>query len=117
MPFVAALSNSVKRAAANDQAYAALLLYLPTVGELILDVKDADPSAIHEVRAHVRRAIATTLEGLLLDVLLKAEPQRSIRPPRRPDGARCGRRRYHCCRCLKIGTRSWCWAPSRRQRP
>ena len=72
--FIAALSNSVKRAATSDQAYAALLLYLPTVGELILDVKDADPSAIHDVRAHVRRAIASTLESLLLGVLLKPEP-------------------------------------------
>ena len=48
--FVAAVKNSVTRAADKDPAYAALLLYLPTVGELVLDVKEADPGAIHDVR-------------------------------------------------------------------
>jgi aminopeptidase N len=64
----------VRRAAQSDPAYAALLLYLPTVGELILDVREADPSAIHEVRVAVRVAIATAMEELLLGVLSKAEP-------------------------------------------
>jgi aminopeptidase N len=73
--FVAAVKNSVKRATANDPAYAALLLYLPTVGELVLDVKDADPSAIHDVRALLRVAVAETLEQLLLDVLSRPEPR------------------------------------------
>jgi aminopeptidase N len=72
--FVRALRNSVARAATGDQAFAALLLYLPTVGELILDVRDADPSAIHVVRLNVRRAIARALEDLLLSALDKAEP-------------------------------------------
>ena len=72
--FVQALRHSVTRAAQSDAAYAALLLYLPTVGELILDVRDADPSAIHVVRQHVRRAIARALEDLLLSVLDKTEP-------------------------------------------
>ncbi len=85
--FVAAVKNSVSRAAANDPAYAALLLYLPTVGELVLDVKDADPSAIHDVRAHMRGAIAATLEQLLLGVLAKAEPKEFD-----PSAAAAGRR-------------------------
>jgi aminopeptidase N len=72
--FVTSLGNSVRRAASGDPAYAALLLYLPTVGELILDVREADPSAIHEVRVAVRVAIATALEELLLNVLAKPEP-------------------------------------------
>ncbi len=71
---VTSLGNSVRRAAAGDPAYAALLLYLPTVGELVMDVREADPGAIHEVRVAVRVAIATALEGLLLDVLAKIEP-------------------------------------------
>ncbi|MDP3735810.1 MAG: aminopeptidase N [Hyphomonadaceae bacterium] len=72
--FVQSLRHSVARAAPTDPAYAALLLYLPTVGELILDVRDADPSAIHAVRLHVRRAIARALEDLLLGVLDRNEP-------------------------------------------
>jgi aminopeptidase N len=51
-----------------------LLLYLPTVGELILDTRDADPSTIHAVRLHVRRAVARALEDLLLGVLDRNEP-------------------------------------------
>jgi aminopeptidase N len=42
------------------------LLYIPIVGELIHDVQDADPSAIHTVRVAVRRAVATRLENLLV---------------------------------------------------
>ncbi len=72
--FVQSLRHSVSRAAQSDAAYAALLLYLPTVGELVLDVRDADPSAIYVVRQHVRRAIGRALEDLLLSVLDKAEP-------------------------------------------
>ncbi len=72
--FVQSLRHSVTRASQNDAAFAALLLYLPTVGELILDMRDADPSAIHVVRQHVRRAVARSLEDLLLSVLDKAEP-------------------------------------------
>ena len=62
------------RAATADPAYAALLLYLPTVGELVMDVRDADPTAIHEVRLAVRIAIASALEKLLIGVLSKVEP-------------------------------------------
>jgi aminopeptidase N len=84
---VRALRNSVARAAASDQAFAALLLYLPTVGELILDVRDADPSAIHVVRLNVRRAIARALEDLLLAALDKAEPM-AFDPSARAAGRR-----------------------------
>ena len=72
--YVQSLRHSVTRAAGTDSAYAALLLYLPTVGELVLDVREADPSAIHTVRQHVRRAIARNLEDLLLSVIDKQEP-------------------------------------------
>jgi aminopeptidase N len=72
--FVQSLRYSVSRAVQSDAAYAALLLYLPTVGELILDVRDADPSAIYVVRQNVRRAIGRSLEDLLLAVLDKVEP-------------------------------------------
>src|SRR5262249_55966771 len=58
---VAALEHSLDQAA-SDNAYAALLLYVPTVGELIHDLRDADPSAIHAIRLQVRRAMARRLE-------------------------------------------------------
>jgi aminopeptidase N len=85
--FVRSLENSVRRAAPADPAYAALVLYLPTVGELVMDVREADPGAIHEIRLAVRVAIATALEPLLLDVLAKAEP-----PTFDPSAAAAGRR-------------------------
>jgi aminopeptidase N len=72
--FVQSLRHSAGRAAVGDSAYAALLLYLPTVNELVLDVRDADPSAIHAVRVHVRRAVARKLEDLLLAAVDKREP-------------------------------------------
>ena len=72
--FVAALGNSVTHAAATDPAFAALLLYLPTVGELVMDVREADPTAIHDVRVAVRVAIARALEQPLRDVLSRVEP-------------------------------------------
>jgi aminopeptidase N len=72
--YVQSLRHSVTRASAADSAYAALLLYLPTVGELVLDIRDADPSAIHTVRLHVRRTIARSLEDLLLSVIDRQEP-------------------------------------------
>jgi len=85
--FVAAVRNSVTRAAEKDPAYAALLLYVPTVGELVLDVRDADPSVIHDIRGQLRVAIAEALESLLLAVLSKPEPQTFD-----PSAAAAGRR-------------------------
>jgi aminopeptidase N len=69
---VAAIQHSVERASA-DPAYAALLLYVPTVGELVMDMKDADPSAIHAIRMQVRQAIATRVEPILIAALDKPE--------------------------------------------
>ncbi|MDZ4760439.1 MAG: aminopeptidase N, partial [Alphaproteobacteria bacterium] len=65
---IEAVRHSVTRAA-HDPAYAALLLYIPTVGELVMDMKDADPTAIHTVRLEVRRALARRLEGRLVAAL------------------------------------------------
>jgi aminopeptidase N len=85
--FVSSLQNSVQRVAASDPAYAALLLYLPTVGELVLDVREADPSAIHDLRLIVRKSVATALERFLLDVLSQSEPKTFD-----PSAAAAGRR-------------------------
>jgi aminopeptidase N len=64
--YLDAVDHAVSHAAEVDPAFAALLLYIPIVGELIHDVQDADPSAIHAVRVAVRRAVATRLEKLLV---------------------------------------------------
>jgi aminopeptidase N len=85
--YVHALRHSVSRAAESDSAFAALLLYLPTVGELVLDVRDADPSAIHAVRVHVRMAIARKLEDVLLAAVERREP-----PDFDPSARAAGRR-------------------------
>jgi aminopeptidase N len=97
--FVRSLENSVRRAAPADPAYAALVLYLPTVGELVMDVREADPGAIHEIRLAVRVAIATALEPLLLDVLAKAEP-----PTFDPSAAAAGRRALRASALLLLST-------------
>lgn len=85
--YVRSLRDSVVRAAGADPAFAALLLYIPTVGELILDSKDADPSALHVVRLELRRSVARALEDQLLAALDKAEPQTFD-----PSAAAAGRR-------------------------
>jgi len=64
--YLAALNHSATRAVEADPAFAALLLYIPVVGELIHDIPDADPSAIHTVRAAIRRAVGERLEKVLL---------------------------------------------------
>lgn len=71
---VSSLHQSVVRTAHPDPAFSALLLYLPTVGELLLDVQDADPTAIHTVRQNVRMAMARSLEAFLLSVVEQTQP-------------------------------------------
>jgi aminopeptidase N len=63
---VTALEHSLERAKA-DNAFAALLLYVPTVGELIHSLSDADPSLIHGIRLNLRRAMAARLEERLVE--------------------------------------------------
>jgi aminopeptidase N len=62
------LEHSLERAKA-DNAFAALLLYVPTVGELIHAVSDADPSLIHAIRLNLRRAMAVRLEKRLAEAV------------------------------------------------
>ena len=63
--FLSATRDAIVRAS-DDPAYAALLLYLPTVGELVPDLKDADPDAIHSARLGLRKAVAKRLEEKLV---------------------------------------------------
>ncbi len=71
--YVEALQRSVTRVREHDPAYAALLVYIPTVSELILDVKDADPDAIFSIRSSVRTAVAEKLQPLLLSAAGQAD--------------------------------------------
>ncbi len=52
-------------AAESQPAFAALLLRMPTVGELISDMKDADPSALQDVRLRLKSALAVRLQDRL----------------------------------------------------
>lgn len=60
-------------AAIDDPAYAALILRMPTVGELILDQNDADPSKLHAARLTLKRAIARHMQGSLVATLQQTE--------------------------------------------
>ncbi|MEP7209222.1 MAG: aminopeptidase N [Alphaproteobacteria bacterium] len=70
--YLSAMHDAVVRAS-DDAAFAALLLYIPTVGELVHDMKDADPTAVYVVRLCVRRAVASKLESILLAAVDQAE--------------------------------------------
>ena len=66
--YVDAVAVSLSRAA-GDPAYGAVLLFTPSVGELIAGMKDADPDALHARRTALRQGLARTLEERLLAVL------------------------------------------------
>jgi aminopeptidase N len=70
--YLSATHDAVIRAS-NDAAFAALLLYVPTVGELVHDMIDADPAAVHAVRLRVRQALATKLEDTLVSAVDQPE--------------------------------------------
>jgi aminopeptidase N len=70
--YLAATHDAVLRAS-GDAAFAALLLHVPTVGELVHDMKDADPTAIHVVRSRLRRALADRLEDVLVAAVDRQE--------------------------------------------
>ncbi|ACT58980.1 aminopeptidase N [Hirschia baltica] len=71
----------------DDPAFAALILRMPTVGELILDQKDADPSKLHATRLKLKRAIARHMQGSLV-----ATVQHSDTGVFDPSAAAAGRR-------------------------
>ncbi|MEM6627034.1 MAG: aminopeptidase N [Pseudomonadota bacterium] len=66
--------ESALGAASDDPAFAALLLRLPTVGELILDMSPADPAALHTTHAKIRRALGERLKPTLITAATQAEP-------------------------------------------
>lgn len=60
-------------AAIDDPAYAALILRMPTVGELILDQAEANPSSLHTARLKLKRAIARHMESSLVATIQHSE--------------------------------------------
>ncbi len=65
---VDALDTSVRKAAASDPAFAALLLHVPTVGELTQEMRDVDPDKLHAMRTALRQAVSRKLEDLLVPI-------------------------------------------------
>ena len=57
------------RAASDDAAFAALLLRLPTVGELVSEMEPADPDAIQAQRVRVKTALARRMKSRLEDIV------------------------------------------------
>jgi aminopeptidase N len=67
--YLEAATLAVGRAAHRDPAFAALLLQVPPVGELVVGLSDVDPDRIHRSRLLLRRALAQNLEPLLVSVI------------------------------------------------
>ena len=75
----------------RDPAFAALVLALPTVGELAHEVgRDVDPDALHGARERVRAAIGTLLAPALRAVLATGRDA----GPYAPDAAGAGGRAF-----------------------
>ncbi len=62
--FVDALDMAIT-GAIDEPAYAALLLRMPTVGELVLDMETPDPTALHEARKDLKSALARKMQAHL----------------------------------------------------
>ncbi|MBI1339554.1 aminopeptidase N [bacterium] len=73
--FAEAARRAVERAS-DDPAYAALLLFVPSVSELVLDMPDADPDRLHRARCRVQAALGKKLSGVLTRAIEAIEPDR-----------------------------------------
>jgi aminopeptidase N len=74
--------------AGPDKAFAALMLRLPDVGELMQLRGDCDPEALHDARQIVKEALAQQLETPLNDAFASYDPAQVFSP----DAAAAGRR-------------------------
>jgi aminopeptidase N len=84
---VAALSEAIRSVASNDPAFAALLLHVPTVGELSQEMKDVDTDRIQAARLTFRRAIVDELNEILVPLA-----ERVVSGPFDPSAGATGRR-------------------------
>jgi aminopeptidase N len=94
------------RAARPDPEFAALLLGVPTVGELMQALEVADPDALHEAREAFRRTLADRLHPDLAAVV--AEPQDA---PFSADAAAAGRRSLRGAAMALLSMRGLAHAP------
>ena len=72
----------------SEHAFKALLLSLPSEGDLSLAVKEVDPAAIHDAR----EALRTRLAGALAPVLQRMHDELGDARPFSPDAESAGRR-------------------------
>ncbi|MCL4144064.1 UNVERIFIED_CONTAM: hypothetical protein GTU68_034578 [Idotea baltica] len=70
-----AQAGAIVTASNSDPAFAALLLRLPTVGELMLERQPADPVALGKARKTVKSALYRKLSGLVNSVLNAPSPE------------------------------------------
>ena len=68
------LEGAAVDAAKADPAYAALLLSLPTVGDLIMKTKPSDPVALNQARDTLQAHLAEQLSDWCQTILAKTEP-------------------------------------------
>ena len=80
-----AMATSVEAAASDDPAFAALLLRLPTVGELFLEKTPADPGALDTARKAFKQALAKRLAAFISATLQAPAPT-----PFKPDAKQSG---------------------------
>ena len=80
-----ALATAAINAQKADPAFAALLLRLPEVGELLLDHTPADPAALAAQRSAIKTQLATRLADFITGILASPAPA-----PFKPDAAQAG---------------------------
>jgi len=68
------LGDAVETAAKTDPAFAALLMRLPDIGELMLERTPADPAALGKARSEAKAALADRLSILIDDTLSAQQP-------------------------------------------
>ena len=82
---IATLADTATSAAQDDPAFAALILRLPSVGELFQEHAPADPSRLTAIRRAIKSTLAAELAPLVRDTLERAAPA-----PFRPDAKQAG---------------------------
>jgi aminopeptidase N len=76
------------RDAHHDQAFAALMLRLPDVGELMQLKGDCDPEDLHAARQFARRILAQRLDGALNKAFAAYDPGQDFSPSAQAAGTR-----------------------------
>jgi aminopeptidase N len=80
--------DGVLRDAPKDPAFAALMLRLPDVGELMQLSRDCDPEALHAARQYVRSVLADQLDTQLNATFASYDAAQAFSPSAEAAGAR-----------------------------